>query len=463
LLVLVTASVQAEPCTISGPPTWCGDGPAVLCGPEGDWAYEWSGPEGFASGDRCISVSVPGTYTLIAYNPWLGSMLDPCSYTLVATPPPVATIEGPSTACTGSTARLCGPWGSYAWLWTAPDGAQFTTQCVDAAIPGTWTLSVSSASGGCTGAPATHTLAFTNCDTIAPPPPPPPLELPLACPRSASFWAHQCRSTQSAHRQVTGDELDALAACVNERATVFAWSDPTSGFCRTLTYRATSDLRARTLRQFAAVLANVCATSLGFASRGGALGLDASTPLTLDGAPPTVGAWVLEADAQLTALETSHARDRATTNAYKAILRTAWNINHGVGLGVTVCDATVRSDGFGEQADAEASSDDRSLTMAMRDAGGGLAIAPPAPNPFTAGTRVAFDVLADEGQEVVVTVHDLSGRMVRELGRGRWSPGSYTLEWDGNDATGRRVAAGVYFVRGSVGGTRVQSRVTMLR
>ena len=95
--------------------------------------------------------------------------------------------------------------------------------------------------------------------------------------------------------------------------------------------------------------------------------------------------------------------------------------------------------------------------------GPSLALAAPAPNPFRAGTRVEFTVDSDADANVVVTIHDLSGRIVRELARGAWSPGTHTLEWNGTDASGHRVPAGIYFVRGSVGGQRVQSRVTMLQ
>jgi hypothetical protein len=49
-----------------------------------------------------------------------------------------------------------------------------------------------------------------------------------------------------------------------------------------------------------------------------------------------------------------------------------------------------------------------------------------------------------------VTVHDLAGRRVRDLGR-VGDDGTETgreVVWDGRDDAGRRVAAGVYFVRG---------------
>lgn len=46
-----------------------------------------------------------------------------------------------------------------------------------------------------------------------------------------------------------------------------------------------------------------------------------------------------------------------------------------------------------------------------------------------------------------VTVHDLRGRAVRTLDLGTVEPGRQSALWDGLDGDGRRVSAGVYFVR----------------
>jgi hypothetical protein len=464
LLALAQAPARADSCIITGPAAWCGTGTVALCGPTGDWAYEWGGPNGFSSGDQCVNVSTPGHYTLVAYNPWTGAMMDPCSFDLAVAPPPVASIDGAASTCAGTSARLCGPFGNFSWLWTAPDGSQATTQCVDAGQAGTWTLAVTDLASGCSGDPATHALAFTVCDTTPAPPPTPPPGDPVVCPRNVNFWAQQCRGNGRHNGNMLDDDAFArLAACVDAHTTVFDWSNPVAGLCSTLNFRSTVDLRSRTLRQFAAVVANVCAGNLGLATSGAPLGLDPSTPLTMQGQASTVGGWMIDADARLTALEGQRGRnrDRNASASYRSILRSAWNINHGVGLGVKVCDAAMRSGGMGD--DADGAGDDRDMTIGLGTAGPALSIASPAPNPFRAGTRVEFTVDADDDQNVVVTVHDLSGRIVRELARGSWSPGTHALDWNGTDASGHRVPAGIYFVRGSIGGQRVQSRVTMLR
>ena len=58
-----------------------------------------------------------------------------------------------------------------------------------------------------------------------------------------------------------------------------------------------------------------------------------------------------------------------------------------------------------------------------------------------------------------VGVYDAQGRFIRTLADGV-TAGSHTLSWDGRDASGRRVGAGIFFVRASAGGvTRVQRLV----
>jgi hypothetical protein len=69
------------------------------------------------------------------------------------------------------------------------------------------------------------------------------------------------------------------------------------------------------------------------------------------------------------------------------------------------------------------------------------------PNPFRAedGTLLRF-VMPQRGR-VTVRLYDVAGRLVRELVHGESAAGLRTQRWDGRDARGRRVAAGVYFVQ----------------
>ena len=68
------------------------------------------------------------------------------------------------------------------------------------------------------------------------------------------------------------------------------------------------------------------------------------------------------------------------------------------------------------------------------------------PNPFNPTTILSFTV-PPPGDHVSISVHDVSGRLVRTLHEGAASPGSHDVAWDGRDALGNRVASGIYFAR----------------
>ena len=58
-------------------------------------------------------------------------------------------------------------------------------------------------------------------------------------------------------------------------------------------------------------------------------------------------------------------------------------------------------------------------------------------------------------------IFDATGRLVRELRRGSGETPS-RLAWDGRDNSGARVATGIYWVRGEVGGHTVARRCVLL-
>ncbi|NNF05804.1 MAG: T9SS type A sorting domain-containing protein [Candidatus Eisenbacteria bacterium] len=68
-----------------------------------------------------------------------------------------------------------------------------------------------------------------------------------------------------------------------------------------------------------------------------------------------------------------------------------------------------------------------------------------APNPFRSETKIGFSLT--EPSPVKITVHDLSGRLVRELANDRFEEGAYELTWDGRNANGFEVPRGIYFYR----------------
>ena len=53
--------------------------------------------------------------------------------------------------------------------------------------------------------------------------------------------------------------------------------------------------------------------------------------------------------------------------------------------------------------------------------------------------------------------------MVRWLARGEYPAGYHTVEWDGRDGAGSRVAPGVYFLRSASGGEVHTRKVMVVR
>jgi flagellar hook assembly protein FlgD len=80
---------------------------------------------------------------------------------------------------------------------------------------------------------------------------------------------------------------------------------------------------------------------------------------------------------------------------------------------------------------------------------------------YMPGTSVNYE-LAQYGP-VELTVHDVSGRLVRKLESGPRQRGFHAARWDGTDGYGRVVSAGVYFVRFSAGGRSSTGRLTLVR
>jgi hypothetical protein len=83
------------------------------------------------------------------------------------------------------------------------------------------------------------------------------------------------------------------------------------------------------------------------------------------------------------------------------------------------------------------------------------------PNPFSRMATVGYEL--GQAGSVVLTVHDVSGRLVRRLESGYRSPGKYEVSWNATDDHGRRMPAGIYFLRFSAGGQASSRRVTLMR
>lgn len=83
------------------------------------------------------------------------------------------------------------------------------------------------------------------------------------------------------------------------------------------------------------------------------------------------------------------------------------------------------------------------------------------PNP--APGAIVFTVEAGSGGEQRLVVHDVAGRLVRTVERGWRGPGTRRVAWDGRDAAGVRVPAGVYLATLEAGDRLARIRVALVR
>ena len=68
------------------------------------------------------------------------------------------------------------------------------------------------------------------------------------------------------------------------------------------------------------------------------------------------------------------------------------------------------------------------------------------PNPFNPATTIPLSVTAGAG-DMSLTIYNVLGQPVRQVWNGPLAAGDHRLAWDGRDAQGQSVAAGVYLVR----------------
>lgn len=100
----------------------------------------------------------------------------------------------------------------------------------------------------------------------------------------------------------------------------------------------------------------------------------------------------------------------------------------------------------------------------LADVEGGEALAfalgESAPNPVRTGCRIPFAL--PSRAHVQLAVYGVDGRCVRTLVDGTMEPGRHDATWDGRDARGAGVDAGIYFVRIVSGGQSLSRKLVVL-
>jgi len=83
------------------------------------------------------------------------------------------------------------------------------------------------------------------------------------------------------------------------------------------------------------------------------------------------------------------------------------------------------------------------------------------PNPFNPSTAIRYSLV--EMTDVRLSVYNMLGQEIRILVRDARPAGIHTVEWDGRDAMGRHVAAGLYFYRIEAGQFRATRKMLMIK
>jgi hypothetical protein len=86
---------------------------------------------------------------------------------------------------------------------------------------------------------------------------------------------------------------------------------------------------------------------------------------------------------------------------------------------------------------------------------------PSRPNPFTNHTMISYNI-AHRGN-VAVEIYDAAGRLVKTLVNGEQNIGSYTLQWNGKDEKGNRVAQGIYFCQLKTDNTTAVRKLAIIK
>lgn len=77
----------------------------------------------------------------------------------------------------------------------------------------------------------------------------------------------------------------------------------------------------------------------------------------------------------------------------------------------------------------------------------GVSLLPNTPNPFSPYTKIRYESSGVMEGPIKLTIHDVTGRRVRDLGLVNATTGVHQVTWDGRNDNGRRMGSGVYLVR----------------
>jgi uncharacterized repeat protein (TIGR01451 family) len=386
-------------------------------------------------GEQTNNATVEGTFSSPCFNNGEPTVVsDKASATLLCGSV-LCSISAPVTeVCAGGTVEICGPEGDFTYDWS--NGA--TSRCITVGA-GTYSLVITDNASGCVSTnPCEVTIREIECGDN--------------CPRTVGFWSAQCALKGNGSAKYSSAQLTQIAECVDNESEFFNWSagQDLDLFCRTINPSSPMQQRKQAKRQFAGVLANLCATSLDLQpSQGGSIHLDPSTPINCGGLDAdTIGELIDEVDDILADLEGEDLNDPAVKDAYGDLIDCLDGINNGTNIPT------------GDDCEIETNDTDADSRLGQDGAGVSL-LNRAVPNPFTGSMSFAYEVVGVD-QPVDIGVYNVAGRLVKSLARSSMPAGRHTVSWNGTDEAGTRVPGGVYFVRVRLGADAQQHRVIFL-
>ncbi len=85
------------------------------------------------------------------------------------------------------------------------------------------------------------------------------------------------------------------------------------------------------------------------------------------------------------------------------------------------------------------------------------------PNPFNPSTTITFTLPKDFRGAVTLRIYNMLGELVRELALRELEAGAYREVWDGLDASGKRLASGVYLYQLRAGSFAATKKLVMMK
>ncbi|MCH7760962.1 T9SS type A sorting domain-containing protein, partial [candidate division TA06 bacterium] len=228
--------------------------------------------------------------------------------------------------------------------------------------------------------------------------PPPPIE--GDCPRTIGFWKQQCGEKGS--RKPVADSLEILLDCVQTLSDVFDDIADVDGLCAILDpAKPVKEMRVKARQQYMALLLNCCS---------GRLSVE-----TCEAAIDFIEAILLNPEATKEELE----------------------------------DAKDLADGINNSADPACEEEQTSNSAP-------IILYQNRSNPFGHSTEIDFVITGGEPTtllsastplHVTIKVFDLTGQQIKILLGAELEPGTYTVEWNGENEEGQTVPNGIYFYR----------------